>query len=125
MKKQLDVIDILESVTDKDPRYKVDAYLFVLNGLNHTVSGLEKPRHVTGQELSEGLRIYAVDQYGPLALTVLESWGVAKTSDFGNIVFNLIGVKLLSKTDNDSIDDFSDVFDFNKAFGGTVDYRLD
>jgi uncharacterized repeat protein (TIGR04138 family) len=50
---------------------------------------------------------------------------VAKTSDFGNIVFNLIGVKLLSKTDNDSIDDFSDVFDFNKAFGGTVDYRLD
>jgi uncharacterized repeat protein (TIGR04138 family) len=66
MKKQLDVIDILESVTDKDPRYKVDAYLFVLNGLNHTVSGLEKPRHVTGQELSEGLRIICVDQYGPL-----------------------------------------------------------
>jgi uncharacterized repeat protein (TIGR04138 family) len=125
MKKQLDVIDILESVTDKDPRYKVDAYLFVLNGLNHTVSRLEKPRHVTGQELSEGLRIYAIDQYGPLALTVLESWGLEKTSDFGNIVFNLIGVKLLSKTDNDSIDDFSDVFDFKKALARTVDYKLD
>jgi uncharacterized repeat protein (TIGR04138 family) len=125
MKKQLDVIDILESVTDKDPRYKVDAYLFVLNGLNHTVSRLEKPRHVNGQELSEGLRIYAIDQYGPLALTVLESWGLEKTSDFGNIVFNLIGVKLLSKTDNDSIDDFSDVFDFKKALARTVDYKLE
>ncbi|MFA5093741.1 MAG: Minf_1886 family protein [Candidatus Omnitrophota bacterium] len=125
MKKQLDVIDILESVTDKDPRYKVDAYLFVLNGLNHTVSRLEKPRHVNGQELSEGLRIYAIDQYGPPALTVLESWGLEKTSDFGNIVFNLIGVKLLSKTDNDSIDDFSDVFDFKKALARTVDYKLE
>ncbi len=125
MKKQLDIIDVLESLTDKDPRYKVDAYLFVLNGLNSTVSRLEKPRHVTGQELSEGLRAHAIDQYGPLALTVLESWGVRSSLDLGNIVFNLIGVKLLSKTDTDSIDDFRDVFDFKEAFTRSVDYRLD
>ncbi|MDD5271016.1 MAG: hypothetical protein PHE80_07530, partial [Candidatus Omnitrophica bacterium] len=79
MKERLDITGILEKVAEKDRRYKVDAYLFVLNGLNHTVSRFEKPRHVNGRELSEGLREYAIDQFGPLARTVLESWGVTKT----------------------------------------------
>ncbi|MDD5269749.1 MAG: hypothetical protein PHE80_01005, partial [Candidatus Omnitrophica bacterium] len=84
----------------------------------------EKPRHVNGRELSEGLREYAIDQFGPLARTVLESWGVTKTEDFGNIVFNLIKAKLLSKTEEDSIEDFMDVFEFKKALDNTVKYVL-
>jgi len=124
MKKRLDITSVLEKVAEKDPRYKIDAYLFVLNGLNHTVSRFEKPRHVNGKELSEGLREYAIDQFGPLARTVLESWGVAKTEDFGNIVFNLIKAKLLSKTEEDSIEDFRDVFEFRKALDNTVKYVL-
>ncbi len=124
MKERLDITGILEKVAEKDPRYKIDAYLFVLNGLNHTVSRFEKPRHVNGKELSEGLREYAIDQFGPLARTVLESWGVTKTEDFGNIVFNLIKAKLLSKTEEDSIEDFRDVFEFKKALDNTVKYVL-
>jgi uncharacterized repeat protein (TIGR04138 family) len=124
MKEYLDIIGILEKITEKDSRYKADAYLFVLNGLNHTVSRLKKPRHVNGKELSGGLREYAIDQFGPLARTVLESWGLTRTEDFGNIVFNLIGVKLLSKTEEDSIEDFKDVFEFKKALDNTVKYVL-
>ncbi len=116
--------DIIEETAEKDPRYKADAYPFVLNALNFTVSKLEKPRHVTGQELSEGIRLFAIDQFGAMAHAVLENWGITKTDDFGNIVFNLIDVKLLSKTDGDSIDDFKDVYDFNKAFDHPVDYRI-
>lgn len=125
MKEQLDLIDILEKITAKDRRYKADAYLFVLNALNHTVSKLEKPRHVTGQELSEGVREFAIDQFGPMARTVLESWGITATLDFGNIVFNLIDAKLLSKTEGDSLDDFKDVYDFNKTFDRAVKYKLE
>jgi uncharacterized repeat protein (TIGR04138 family) len=124
MKERLDITGILEKIAEKDPRYKIDAYLFVLNGLTHTVSRFEKPRHVNGRELSEGLREYAIDQFGPLARTVLESWGVTKTEDFGNIVFSLIKAKLLSKTEEDSIEDFRDVFEFKKALDNTVKYVL-
>jgi len=125
MKTPLDLSQIIEKVSKRDPRYKDDAYFFVLRGLNFTVARLDKPRHLTGQELSEGIRLYAIDQFGPMAREVLEHWGIAATGDFGNIVYNLIEVKLLAKTETDSIDDFKDVYDFKKAFACPVEYKIE
>ena len=125
MKGELSFFKIIEQIIEKDRRYKSEAYLFVMAALNYTVSKLEKPRHITGRELSEGLRVYAIEQFGPMARTVLEHWGVYTTEDFGSIVFNMIDAKLLSKTEEDSVDDFKGVYDFKSVFDKAVEYKLE
>lgn len=106
----------IEEILEKEPKYKFEAYSFVMAGLHFTVSRLPAPRHVTGRELCEGLRDYALEQFGPLARTVLEYWGIQSTIDFGKIVFLLIGAELLKKTEEDSVHDFENIYDFNQAF---------
>ena len=125
MRDEFNLIQTIERLAKKEPRYPEEAYFFVLKGLNFTVARLDKPRHVTGQELSEGMRFYAIDQFGPMTKEVLGHWGITRTEDFGNIVFNLIEVKLLAKTEGDSIDDFKGVYDFNKAFARPVEYKIE
>lgn len=93
-----------------------EAYLFVRDGLDHTVRKLEMPRHVSGQELLHGMREYALQEFGPVAKRVLSEWGIKECIDFGHIVFNLVGEGLLGKTDQDSIRDFVDGYDFHEAF---------
>ena len=107
----------IEGILEKDPSYKFEAYTFVLAALHDTVSGLKKPRHISGQELSEGIRKYALDQFGPMAKTVLHHWGIRVTLDFGKIVFALIDAGLLSKQPGDTLEDFGKVYDFDEAFG--------
>ncbi|MBL7085082.1 MAG: hypothetical protein ISS43_03115 [Candidatus Omnitrophica bacterium] len=107
----------MEKIVQRDARYKIDAYNFVLEALNYTVSRLQKPRHITGKELLEGIKEYAKSQFGPMARTVLAHWGIASTQDFGHIVFNLVNARVLSKTEEDSLDDFKEGYDFEKVFG--------
>jgi uncharacterized repeat protein (TIGR04138 family) len=129
----------------KDRRYKVDAYIFVFEALNYAQKvlgmGAQKPqeedepesrgaavtdrraeRHLTGQQLCEAIRQYALEQYGYMAKCVLNSWGVHRTSDFGNIVFNLIDIKQMKKTRHDRREDFDDVFDFD--LGLVQEFRI-
>jgi len=106
----------IEGILEKETNYKFEAYSFVMAGLHDTVSKLSRPRHVTGRELCEGLRDYALEQFGPLARTVLEYWGIRSTKDFGKIVFLLIETELLKKTEEDSVHDFEKVYDFDQAF---------
>lgn len=106
----------IESILEKDSSYKFEAYTFVLAALHDTVTKLKKPRHITGQELAEGIRRYALQQFGPMAKTVLHYWGVRKTLDFGKIVFALIDVKLLSKQPEDKLEDFDRVYEFDDVF---------
>jgi len=106
----------IEGILVREPAYKFEAYSFVMAGLHFTVSRLTAPRHVTGRELCEGLRQYALDQFGPLARTVLEYWGIQSTADFGKVVFLLIEAQLLRKTEEDSIRDFENIYDFSEAF---------
>ena len=73
-------------------------------------------RHLTGGELCDAIRRYALEQFGYMAATVLGSWGIHKTGDFGDIVFNLIDIGEMSKTKHDRREDFDDVFDFDTAF---------
>lgn len=119
-----DFSEIVSLICKEDPRFDRKAYDFVRLGLDHTVKELrkkdatraERSRHVSGPELLQGLRAYALEQYGPMAKTVLNTWGVERCRDFGDIVFNLIEYNVFSKTDNDRKEDFADIFDFEDAF---------
>ncbi|MEX2139635.1 MAG: Minf_1886 family protein [Pirellulales bacterium] len=120
----------------KDRRYKFDAYVFVFEALSYAqkVLGLgaehsseeaesqgaaatdkRAERHLSGQQLCEAIRQFALEQYGYMAKCVLNSWGVHRTADFGNIVFNLIDIKQMKKTKQDRREDFDDVFDFDEG----------
>ena len=92
----------------------------MLGGLNFTQKKLKKTTHVNGVQLACGLRDYAINQYGALASRVLAHWGINQTQDFGNIVFNLIEKKLLSKTKEDALLDFNAVYDFKTAFSNVL-----
>lgn len=110
----------------RDRRYHRNAYFFVFEALRYAQEQLglgqaadaddpavEDQRHVTGQQLCEAIRRYAVEQYGMLAKAVLNDWGVRSTRDFGEIVFNLIEIGQMKKTDSDRREDFDNVFDFD------------
>jgi uncharacterized repeat protein (TIGR04138 family) len=111
----------LDKILKQDPRYQRDAYLFLREALDHTQKALvrssrNEPRHVTGQELLGGIREYAVTQFGPMALTVFQEWGIRECRDFGEIVFNMVDAGLLAKTERDSRSDFEGGYDFEEAF---------
>ena len=120
MEEKKDFYLIIENICSKDKRYKPDAYEFTMQTLYFTQNRLKRPRHVSGRELSLGLRDFAIEQYGPMAKVVLSAWGITGTEDFGNIVFNLIAEKVLSKTEEDSPADFRDVYDFKTAFANIL-----
>ena len=112
----------IDQVADEVGLYPPEAFEFVRRGLQYTVETLhagkkpEECHHVSGQQLSEGLRQFALKQWGMLARTVLRRWNINRTDDFGQIVFALVENGYLSTTDQDSIDDFKNVFDFRTAF---------
>ena len=120
----VELLKKIETICRKDRRYKPEAYLFVLAGLNFTVTQLPETRHITGQELLEGLRVYGLDQFGPLTTQVFEHWGIHSTEDFGHIVFTLVNAELLRKTEEDSLDDFKGLYDFTTAFDPEPLYKL-
>lgn len=111
----------LGEIVEKDPRYDIEAYLFVQEALTFLIGELGRQRHVTGKELLEGIRRYALKEYGPLSRVVLEHWGVRRCGDFGEIVFNMVDKKLLGKTERDSKEDFADGYDFEEAFDKPFD----
>ena len=113
--------EVLDGIIAVDPRFHRDAYHFVREGLDYTQQAISKQengtvRHISGQELLGGMRAHAIEQYGPMAFTVLEEWGVKRCEDFGAIVFNMVEHELLAKTKDDSLDDFTGGYDFEEAF---------
>ncbi len=121
----------MEQVILSDGRYPPEAYGFLHEALNRAVGKAQgtKPseglrRHVTGQELCLSLRDLAIERWGMLARTVLGKWNVQKTIDFGNMVYLLIDHDFMKKTDEDSLEDFRDVFDFDKAFRSKGEFEL-
>ena len=111
----------LENILASDSRYSRDAYLFVREALDFTQKLIIKEnrgqvRHVTGQELLNGIKQLALQQFGPMAATVFEEWGIKSCRDFGEIVFNMVEIGLLAKTEKDSREDFQNGYDFDHAF---------
>ena len=115
--------ETIATIRAKDPRYTRDAYYFVREALDHTQRTMGKGRrlegkitHVSGQELLDGIRDLALSQFGPMAITVLDEWGIHDCRDFGEIVFNLVEIGLWAKTEQDSRADFQDGYGFDAAF---------
>ncbi len=126
----------LAQLVRRDRRYSLEAYQFVYDALRFAQEklhlGSDRPseplegkarrqrqeggeRHLTGQELCEAARLLALEQFGYMAKCVLNSWGVRQTGDFGEIVYNLIGIGLMRKTKEDRREDFDDVYEFESG----------
>jgi uncharacterized repeat protein (TIGR04138 family) len=113
--------EALEQILAKDLRFQRDVYLFLREALDFTQKLIGKEnrgsiRHVNGPELLDGIRQFALQQFGPMAVTVFEAWGVRNCRDFGEIVFNMVEIGLLAKTEKDNRDDFQNGYDFTDAF---------
>jgi uncharacterized repeat protein (TIGR04138 family) len=123
----------LDEVVRRDPRYAYEAYEFVFAALAHTQKLLgrtplpdappEQEHHVSGPQLLEGIRDLALREFGLMARTVFHLWGIDRTGDFGEIVFNLVEANLMSKTDQDTRADFQDIYDLDQVL--VRDYRID
>lgn len=113
---------MIRTIRKDDPRYERGAYFFLRQALDyslkemHRKGELDKSNHLSGQQLLEGIRLYALEQYGPMVTSVFNYWGITRCRDFGNIVFNLVSCRVLGKTDKDSPDDFNEGYDFKAAF---------
>ncbi len=130
-------IDKIADIVRRDPRYPYEAYEFVFAALAYTQKALgraapaepgeeaESANHVSGPELLRGARDFALREFGLMARTVFRRWGINRTDDFGEIIFNLIDANLMSKTPDDSRRDFHAVFDLDEELVNGYRIRLD
>ena len=119
--KKNNAAEALNQILQEDPRYTADAYHFLREALDFTTKMLDKPksgidRHVCGGDLLEGIRRYALQEFGPMTKTVLNTWGIFRCEDFWYITANLINKGILGCTPEDSIHDFEGGYDFTAAF---------
>lgn len=108
--------ETLGQLQRRNPRFAVEAYLFVLGGLHRKLAQLDRPRHISGAELAGSVRDLAIERFGLLARVVLEHWGVHSTEDIGEIVFLLVDHGVLTKEESDRREDFADVYSFEEVF---------
>jgi len=117
-----DFYTVVRDICRQDERYDEEAYAFIREALDFTAKKLSKPtsdvpeRHVTGRQLLDGIRDHALQEFGPVALTVLKTWGITSTEDVGEIVFNLVNAGVLRRTETDTKADFAAGYDFEDAF---------
>lgn len=112
----IELLRKISKIAEKDGRFSKEGFLFILAALEYTISKLPERRHLTGQEFSKGIAEYAREQYGYLAKTVLNNWGITTTLNYGEIVYLLIDKGLMSKTEEDKKKDFGNVYDFDDEF---------
>ena len=119
--KQSNFQEAVDDMRRANPQFEEQAYYFIREALDFTIRLLNKPtsgkaRHVSGAELLEGIRKFAIQEFGPITKTVLNHWGIHECEDFGRIVFIMVEHNVLGKTDYDSIEDFAGGYDFVDAF---------
>jgi uncharacterized repeat protein (TIGR04138 family) len=121
----MDFDEVIRQIRAKDARYKPQAYELVRLGLDQAQKDVHgdpkkgKPdanRHVSGPQLLEGFRRHVLETYGPLSYPLLHSWGLRRSQDVGNIVFNIIETGLFGRSEEDRLEDFADVYDFKEVF---------
>jgi uncharacterized repeat protein (TIGR04138 family) len=112
---------IIQRIIQKDRRYHENAYIFANEAVLFSTEYFHKPdfgseRHLSPVELLDGIREFAVSEFGPMTKTVMFNWGISNTLDFGNIIFNLIDARVLTASENDRLGDFDEVYDFDDVF---------
>ena len=117
---KLEFAEALDVILADDARYPRDAYHFLRESLDFTFKARKKAKeqatHVSGQQLLEGIRQYALKQYGPMVTVVFDYWRLRRCEDFGEMVFNLVRVGVFGKTERDSMEDFKGAYTFHDAF---------
>ena len=120
-----DLMSFEEAVSQyllEDPRYPAEAYYFIRDGFEYVARDLEEkegaPRHLSGRELADGLKEFALDEYGPMAFFTLGQWNIHRTADFGELVYNLIRMGRFRQNKGDKKSDFNDLYDFDEVFNG-------
>lgn len=114
--------EALEKILAQDNRYHAEAYAFLRDALDSTIKRRKKSRkesaatHVSAVELLDGFRLHALQEFGPMAVTVLSYWGVRQTEDVGHMVFNLVNAGVFGKTDEDTLENFRNVYQFEDVF---------
>ncbi len=108
------------AIMKREKRYDGHAYFFLKDALDFTLKRFEegegsRGRHVSGKELLEGFRDCALEQFGPMAATLMDEWGVKECQDVGNMVFHMIEEQVFGKQESDKPEDFREVFDFRKS----------
>lgn len=102
----------MREVRERDPRFAPEAYAFLCESLDHTIKMLHREnsedRHVAGQQLLAGFRDLAVREFGPMAFYVLRDWGITRSEDVGEMVYNFISLGYFGKNETDRIEDFAD-----------------
>ncbi|MDZ4199502.1 MAG: Minf_1886 family protein [Kiritimatiellia bacterium] len=119
--KRISFEEAIERIVREDARFHPEAYRFVREALDDSVRMFRKPvegvgRHVSGPQLLEAFRKRALEQFGPMSFRVLGAWGVTRTEDVGEIVFNLVDTGALGKTAEDRREDFGGGYSFEDAF---------
>ena len=112
----------LYEILENDSRYPLAAYAAIHKGLDFTMRMKRVVGHVDGQELAVGMAGYLKEEYGPFSRLLLNGWGIRSTLDFGRLVFNLVESGLMRKQETDSIEDFSEVYDFETVFNEPYDW---
>ena len=107
---------IVSQIAQEDPRYHPDAYEFVMEALSFAQKKFKRTRHISGHEFLEGIKGLLIKKFGPMTISVLDYWGIKKTDDFGNIVFNMEQYKIIAKDRQDQYESFKDGYDFEEVF---------
>ncbi len=108
--------NLVLNICARDNRYHPESYEFVMEALSFSQKKLKKSKHVSGPELLNGIKALMLNKFGPMAMAVLNYWGIKTTDDFGNIVFNLVEYKILSKDEQDNYESFKNAYDFDEVF---------
>ncbi len=117
------------SILKRDKRFDPHAYFFLKDALDFTLKRIAEgnggqPRHVTGPELLAGYRDYALEQFGPMASTLMREWSIRKCQDIGDMVFHLIEEQVFGKQESDKREDFSEIFDFEEALSAPFQPKM-
>ena len=107
---------IVSQIVTEDPRYHADAYEFVMEALSFAQKKFKHTKHISGPEFLDGMKGLLMKKFGPMTIPVLDYWGIKKTEDFGNIVFNLEQYKIIAKDSQDHYETFKDGYDFQQVF---------
>ena len=88
----------------------------ILVALNRAKPNIQNSKHISGSDLCWAIKDLCLESFGGMAKAVLNSYGFTSTHDIGKAVFSLIDHKILSRSENDTIEDFNNVYDFDEAF---------
>jgi uncharacterized repeat protein (TIGR04138 family) len=115
MTEEIDIRETVRRIQSRDDRFKEDAYFFVLEAIEFTLTRMDERRHLSAKEALDGMVAYARERYGMMGYAVIESWGLRESSDIGEAVFHLVNAGILAKRKSEAMSDFENLLDLRQV----------